>query len=304
MENKGKVKEKVEEKEIKREDKEEVRQTKKNSKYPEEVERIKDKAIHIYMNEQGVWEVEFEYDIKMVFVESGEFLMGSSDNDDEAIENEKPQHKVWVDSFWIGKYPVRFDEFDVYCMKTSNYQRGLIFKKYYPYDNGWGRKGMPVINVSWYDAVDFTEWLSEKIDLKFRLPTEAEWEYACRGGKLSRGYKYSGSNNVDEVGWYEGNSGSKSHPVGLKKSNELGIYDMCGNVKEWCSDRYGKKYYLESPYRNPKGPLSGSFRVLRGGSWNSSARFLRFLRCTRRYSCDPTGRYNDSGFRLAMNARK
>ena len=129
----------------------------------------------------------------------------------------------------------------------------------------------------------------------FRLPTEAEWEFACRGGNNSRGYKYSGSNNLGSVAWYYDNSGNKTHSVATKSPNELGIYDMSGNVWEWCSDWYGD--YSSDAQTNPKGPGSGSGRVFRGGSW---IRFVRSCRSSRRYNGDPTYRNYGLGLRLAL----
>jgi len=129
----------------------------------------------------------------------------------------------------------------------------------------------PVIHVSWNDAVAYCNWLSKKTGETYRLPTETEWEYAAGGGNKSRGYKYAGSNNIDEVAEYEGNNFTKTKPVGGKKPNELGLYDMSGNVDEWCSDWYDSDYYSNSPSSNPKGPSSGSYHVYRGGSWASPA---------------------------------
>ena len=226
-----------------------------------------------------------------VHVAGGTFQMGSTDS--EAYSDESPVHSVTVDSFYMAETEVTFDQYDAYCTATG------ISK---PDDRGWGRGSRPAIYVSWYDAVKYCNWLSEQEGLSkvynisgtsvtwnqsangYRLPTEAEWEYAARGGAQSNGYKYSGSNNLDEVGWYWDNSGSKTHPVKGKKANELGLYDMSGNVWEWCWDWYGSTYYSSSPGANPTGPSSGSNRVRRGGSWDGSARSLRVAN---RYSYSP-----------------
>ena len=184
-----------------------------------------------------------------------------------------------------------------------------------PNASGWGRGSRPVINVSWYDAVKYCNWLSEQAGLTkayiisgtsvnwnqnaegYRLPTEAEWEYAARGGKQSRGYKYAGSNNVGEVGWYGQNSGMETHPVKGKKANELGLYDMSGNVGEWCWDSYDSDYYSSSPGANPTGTSSGSGRVGRGGSWYFGPRVLRIA--NRSYVRSSYSGYN-LGFRPVL----
>jgi formylglycine-generating enzyme required for sulfatase activity len=152
----------------------------------------------------------------------------------------------------------------------------------------------PVEKVSWNDIQDFIRKLNTKTGKNYRLPTEAEWEYAARGGQ---NYKYAGSDNLGSVAWYRDNSGSKTHPVGQKSANGYGLYDMAGNVWEWCSDWYGSDYYNNSPSSNPKGPNSGTFRVLRGGSWYYSSRNCR---AAYRDSSAPTDRNNDFGFRLVL----
>ena len=270
---------------------------------------IKRKAVRIYKNKKGQTEAEFKYGIKMVYVKGGEFLMGQSDEEREWLikkfgmnkyklfyKDEKPQHKVYVKSFWIGKYEVTQKIWKAIMGNNPSHFKG---------DN------LPLEKVSWNDVQNFLKKLNEKTGLNFRLPTEAEWEYASRGGNLSRGYKYSGSNNPDEVGWYWRNSGdnylkgdwsfeknnNKTHPVGMKKPNELGIYDMSGNVWEWCGDWYDKNYYSKSPYKNPEGPSSGSHRIERGGSWNYGARFMY---CIVRLSLKPSYRSGDLGFRLVL----
>ena len=214
---------------------------------------------------------------EMVFVQGSTFQMGSNDGE----ENEKPIHSVTVSDFYIGKYEVTVAEFKKFITitgyKTDAEQEGYSYV--YEDDGSWERKNgvtwkcdvkgnsrstsdnnHPVVHVSWNDADAYCKWAGG------RLPTEAEWEYASRGGSKSKGYKYSGSNTIDDVAWYDDNSGKKTHPVGTKQPNELGIYDMSGNVCEWCNDWYDKNYYNESPTSNPKGPDSGNTRILRGGS--------------------------------------
>lgn len=150
-------------------------------------------------------------------------------------------------------------------------------------------------DVSWDDCQEFIQKLNSLTGRNFRLPTEAEWEFACRGGNNSRGYKYSGSNDIDNVAWYDDNSGGKTHPVGTKAPNELGIYDMSGNVWEWCSDWYAD--YTSYSQTNPTGPLSGSYRVIRGGGWGY---FAVSCRSSRRNYYDPMYRNRYLGLRLAL----
>jgi serine/threonine protein kinase/formylglycine-generating enzyme required for sulfatase activity len=211
----------------------------------------------------------------MVFVKSGTFQMGSNDGG----SDEKPVHTVTVDDFYIGRYEVTQKQW--VSIMGSNFS---CFKG----DN------LPVEQVGWNDVQAFIRKLNGGTDGKFRLPTEAEWEYAARGGNQSRDYTYAGSNNVEEVAWYNSNSGSKTHSVGQKKPNELGLYDMSGNVYEWCQDWYGA--YASHAQTNPTGTDSGTFRVFRGGSWNGDARRVRVAY---RYFYYPSYRSYPLGFRLA-----
>ena len=189
---------------------------------------------------------------EMVRVEGGTFRMGAtSEQGSDVWDNEKPVHSVTLSGYYIGKTEVTQALWK--AVMGSNPSR---FKGDY----------LPVENVSWYDCQEFIRKLNSMTGQNFRLPTEAEWEFACRGGNNSRGYKYSGSNNLGSVAWYDGNSGNKTHPVGTKAPNELGIYDMSGNVWEWCADWYGD--YSSGAQTNPTGPYGGSNRVYRGGSWN------------------------------------
>jgi len=188
--------------------------------------------------------------IEMVFVKGGCYQMGDTFGDGES--DEKPVHEVCVDDYYIGKYEVTQGQWKAIMGNNPSY-----FK-----DCG---DNCPVEQVSWNDIQDFMTKLNNKTGKNYRLPTEAEWEYAAKSGGKSE--KYAGGNDIDSVAWYTSNSGGKTHPVGQKTANGLGIYDMSGNVWEWVNDWYGDKYYGESPKNNPKGSNSGSDRVLRGGCW-------------------------------------
>lgn len=204
--------------------------------------------------------------------------MGSNNGDDD----EKPVHSVTVSDFYIGKYEVTQAQWKAIMGDNPSY-----------FKNCGGN--CPVESVSWNDVQEFIKKLNAKTGKKYRLPTEAEWEYAARGGTKSKGYKYAGSNNIDEVAEYEGNNDTKTKPVGGKKPNELGLYDMSGNVWEWCNDWYGD--YSSSSQTNPKGPSSGSDRVFRGGSWFYDAGRCRVA--NRSYN-SPNCSFNFLGFRLVL----
>lgn len=217
----------------------------------------------------------------MVYVEGGTFTMGAtSEQGSDAASGEKPAHQVTLSSFSIGKYEVTQEEWEAVMGKNPS-----IFK---------GAK-LPVENVSWSDCHQFIRKLRTLTGKNFRMPTEAEWEYAARGGNKSRGYKYSGSNILDDVGWYDSNSSSSIHDVGQLDPNELGLYDMSGNVWEWCADWYGS--YDSNSQSNPIGPSSGSDRVGRGGSWPIIAWGCRV---SSRYHYSPDGTLNSLGLRLAL----
>lgn len=216
----------------------------------------------------------------MVFVEGGTFIMGATAQIGTIdYTEEKPIHQVSLSSYYIGKYEVTQEEWQVIMgMNPSKYK---------------GSK-RPVENISWEDSQKFISKLNEITGIKFRLPTEAEWEFAARGGNKSKGYTYSGSNIPSEVAWYGVNNTSF---VGKKKPNELGIYDMSGNVYEWCHDWFGA--YNTIPQTDPKGPSSGSFRVCRSGCW-----YLGYGGCTvfSRSNHVPsyTGGAGSYGLRLAL----
>ena len=232
---------------------------------------------------------------KMVRVDGGTFMMGSKDSD--AYSSEKPVHQVTLSSYAIGETEVTQELWQAVMGKNPSHFKG---------------ENLPVEQVSWEDCQEFIRQLNAKTGRTFRLPTEAEWEFAARGGVKSRGYKYSGSNSIGDVAWYWENSGNnplsgewdndrinsnhcRTHPVKTKQANELGLYDMSGNVLEWCSDWYGS--YGSNAQTNPIGPSSGSGRVIRGGSWCHAAEDCRSI--DRDY-CLPSYPCSNLGLRLAL----
>ena len=218
---------------------------------------------------------------KMIAVEGGTFTMGAtSEQGSDANDSEKPTHSVTLSSYSIGETEVTQVLWQAVMGSNPSYFSG---------------SNRPVEQVSWNDCQDFISKLNAMTGENFRLPTEAEWEYAARGGNKSRGYKYAGSNSIDDVAWYTSNSTSRTHDVATKQSNELGLFDMSGNVWEWCSDWYGN--YSSSAQTNPTGPSSGYDRVLRGGSWGRSAWDCR---TSFRSSYTPSNRGYSIGFRLAL----
>ena len=214
----------------------------------------------------------------MVLVGGGTFQMG----DDHGYEMEKPVHTVRLKSYYMDKYEVTVGEYRKFCIATK---REMPEKPAW----GWNDKN-PISKVCWDDAASYAAWAGK------RLPTEAEWEFAARGGTQSKGWKYSGSDNIDEVAWYVENSKNKVHPVGTKKRNELGIFDMTGNVVEWCADKYDGNYYKVSPEKNPQGSHIGSDRVLRGGSYSGDTDDCRIAK---RFSRKPGTSLLRFGFRCA-----
>ena len=220
--------------------------------------------------------------IEMVKVEAGSFDMGATPEMQNPDEDEKPVHRVTLtNNYYIGKYEVTQALWKIVMGSNPSNSKG---------DN------LPVENVSWNNCQKFISKLNKLTGKSFRLPTEAEWEFAARGGKKSRGYQYSGSNTLGDVAWYEGNSGSKTHAVGTKQPNELGAFDMTGNVWEWCQDWHGR--YSSSPQTNPTGAVSGSCRVYRGGSLCYPAGYCR---CSCRFDGTPDFRNGDLGLRLVLS---
>ena len=217
----------------------------------------------------------------MVDVSGGTFTMGAtSEQGEDALDDEYPTHRVTLSSFSIGRYEVTQEEWKAVMGSNPSEFKGAK---------------RPVENVSWDDCQKFIRKLNEMTGKNFRLPTEAEWEFAARGGNHSRGYKYAGGNSIGSVAWYDENSGEQTHNVGTKSPNELGLYDMAGNVWEWCRDWYGD--YSLSSQSNPKGPSSDSFRVIRGGSWTGVDGSCRV---TYRDCLTPDFSGYSLGFRLAL----
>ncbi|MCC6413236.1 MAG: formylglycine-generating enzyme family protein [Saprospiraceae bacterium] len=242
----------------------------------------------------------------MVLMPGGTIEMG--DTWGRGLANEKPVHGVKVAPFYIGAYEVTFEEYDNFCRESGRLQ---------PTDNGWGRGDMPVINIGWYDAVAYCNWLSKQQRLKpvytidgfnvsadwsangYRLPLESEWEYAARGARKGQTWQFSGSGNADEVAWFRNNAADKPHAIGLKRPNELGLYDMSGNVAEWC-------WNWMAPYPNTREKAAelaeGSaefLKVYRGGSFQSQT--FR-VRVSSREAASPSSRLDQVGFRVARNA--
>ncbi len=213
----------------------------------------------------------------MVTVQGGRFAMGSNQNN-----NEKPIHNVTLRPFKIAKYETTL----------AQWQKVMG-------SNPAGRKDCmdcPVTAVGWDDVQMFIKKLNDLSGKNYRLPTEAEWEYAARGGAKSRKFEYAGSNDINAVAWTAANSGSNTHPVGQKEANELGLYDMSGNVFEWCNDWYDENYYSKSPVKDPKGPATGPRRVIRGGNWASEPAISRVA-----YRIHVQVGYGAMGFRLASS---
>ena len=191
---------------------------------------------------------------EMVFVKGGTFTMGATEEQipEAPDDDEYPAHEVTVGDFYIGKYEVTQELWEYVMGYNPSFPQ---LAKY------------PVENISLMDCVDFVANLNSLTGKHFDIPTEAEWEYAARGGNMSKGYIYSGSNIIDDVAWYTDNSSQINHQCGTKAPNELGIYDMSGNVSEWCSDWYDENYYASSPTVNPTGPKTGLGVVCRGGTY-------------------------------------
>ena len=276
--------------------------------------------VYAEVTEWGGKTLPIEFDISkppglvegMVFVKGGCFQMGDTFGDGDS--DEKPVHEVCVDDFYIGKYEVTVGEFKEFINATGYnteaergdgcyYWTGIEWAK--DSNKNWRSPGFsqddshPVCCITWNDAVAYTEWLSGKRGSKYRLPTEAEWEYAARSG--GKNEKWAGTNSESELGeyaWHDRNSGGKTHPVKQKRPNGIGLYDMSGNVWEWCSDWYKERYYGESPKDNPRGPNRGVYRARRGGSWVNKQESVRVFG---RHDHPMRNKYSALGFRLVRS---
>jgi formylglycine-generating enzyme required for sulfatase activity len=250
-----------------------------------------------------------DIEAELVLIEAGPFLMGSND----LTSAEKPVHKLYVESFYIGKFEVTNSQYKAFCDATGR-----------PYPEAeWSPDGesslsylkeqpdYPVVGINWEDAVAYCQWLSNNTGKNYRLPTEAEWEKAARGGAEGQSYPW-GNEEFNSDGRYRANCGSESDndrirkqdgflntsPIGSFPPNKFGLYDMAGNVWEWCADYYDESYYSKSPEANPLGPNSGEKRVLRGGSWFGGPKHME---CAARLWNYPLIRYASTGFRVAMS---
>ncbi len=222
--------------------------------------------------------------IELVYVSGDTFMMGH----DHGEPDEKPAHWVFLDDYYIGRYEVTHEQW-----KT------VMNTKHVSYS---GCDSCPVDYLSWNEAQSFIKTLNQKSGKKYRLAYEAEWEFAGRGGKRSGGYLYSGSDNIDDVAWYDKNSGGKARPVGRKQPNEIGLHDMSGNAAEWCMDWYADYYYKSSPFRNPSGPKSGASlnrRAIRGGAWNDGKDKCRAIA---RKKNTPSKNFDGYGLRIVHPA--
>lgn len=218
-----------------------------------------------------------------IYVKGGTFQMGDSSGalDQRAI------HNVTLSNFYISRYEVTVTQYREFCQSH--------FATCYPQQPLIGKDDFPMVNVSWSDAEEFCTWLTQKTGKKHRLPTESEWEFVARGGSKSGSYLYSGSNVLDSVGWNINNSGNMLHGVGLRLPNELGVYDLSGNVREWCSDWYGE--YITNIQINPQGPSSGVYKVQRGGYFND---YESSCRVSARYRDAPNSKQFNVGFRYVQ----
>lgn len=234
-----------------------------------------------------------ELELNMVRIAGGSFMMGcNSEGENSCYDDEKPLHQITLSGFSISKYEVTQGQWEAVMGTSVADQRDKVNTRYPLRGEG---PQYPMYYVSWEEVQEFIQKLNRVTGGNYRLPTEAEWEYAAAGGSMAQDHLYAGGHTLKAVGWFDENSEGATAPVGLKSPNELGLYDMSGNVWEWCSDWYSADYYSHCPAENPPGERNGKYRVRRGGSWNDSARSCRV---TSRRSSKPDMRYGNLGFRL------
>ena len=251
---------------------------------------ISNNSINSYNVNQNFTETAWGINMKMIWVEGGDFLMGCTSEQGNCESDEQNVRRVTVDGFYIGMLEVTQSQWEK-VVGTSIYQQRSKANTSNTFGVG---PDYPMYHVSWNEAMEFCRLLSNKTGKTYTLPTEAQWEYAARGGNKNEGTKYAGSHMIDDVAWYYDNSGGSSQIVGSKRANALGIYDMSGNVFEWCKDWYADSY-VSYDTNNPVGPSSGTYRVCRGGSWNSA---LYIYRVANRHFFNSGRRGYDLGFRV------
>ncbi len=265
---------------------------------------------NLYENNLPNWEINSQFTKgrdtllpEIVLVEGGSFKMGSRYGE----IDEEPIHEIDLATFYMGRYEVTNQQFCAFLNARHPGKKVLkswvnatdvnndIIKVGKNYRVMPGREKYPATSVSWFGASAYCDWLRDKTGDKYRLPTEAEWEYTAKGGRKTHNYVYSGSEILMEVAWFAWNSEATFHEVGGKRPNELGIYDMCGNVQEWCNDWYSDTYYSDTERVNPTGPEHGTEVVARGGHWSLS---IEYVRNDDRYKYKPTKMDNTVGFRV------
>lgn len=253
---------------------------------------------------------------EMVLIEGGKQKIGQKDPDVHGkgnSVNEQPEHLVSIDSFYIGRTEVTVKQYYAFVKETRSHfpewaKVGSIFNiktgsdpKFRNSYKGLFSDDWPIVGVNWFDATAYCEWLSNKTGQKYRLPTEAEWEFAAKGGTFSQGYLYAGANMADDHAWYDANSFGHANETATAQPNEYELFDMSGNVSEWCSDWYSATYYQISPAKNPKGPATGTMKVIRGGSFSFDSFFLR---TTARAFNPPDYISDDVGFRVVREIKR
>lgn len=249
-----------------------------------------DKIIKDKKNNEQLVDVLNNIKNNMVLVEGGSFIMGTRQVWINVVFLDHTEHRVTIDSYYINKY--EFSLYDYYVITGEN-SRNVDFSNV--------NKRIPLTGLSYYQIVEFIEKLNQLTNMKYRLPTEAEWEYAAMGGKNDRGYRFAGSDKSKEVAYFRNNSGNRIHPSGELAPNQLGLYDMSGNVSEWCSDWFSREYFSNSPSQNPKGPIQDTGKKVHRGGYFELNIMGKTGRLKRKFQADPNVASTIIGFRLAMD---